>query len=164
MRAVTAILCRGDSILLLRRSLHMPTMPGLWSAVSGTIEGDEDIMYRMHLEIYEETGIKHVRTLSSCSLRITDDIWLYSVLCAACGDVMLNSENTSYRWIRPADIISYDTVPALNDILFLLLGSIGALTGEHYVYAGTATHRTWYVVSGMLACPRVYEGCFFRVY
>lgn len=128
------------------------------------IEGDEKIPHRMNLEIYEETGITHIRALCSCSVNIVQDIWLHSVLCLADGYVWLNPENVEYRWIRPADITQYDTVPALGHILFLLLGCVGALSGEHYVYAGTATHGAGYIVSGVLAGSCMYQSGFFGVY
>ena len=164
MRAVTAILCQSGRILLLKRSQFMPTMPGLWSAVSGTIEGDETIPYRMRTEIHEETGIVDIRALSSCSTKITEGIWLHSVLCLAHGSVRLNSENVAYRWIRPTDLTLYETVPALNSILFLLLGSVGALAGEHYVNACTATHCTGHIISWMLAGSCMYTSGLFGVY
>lgn len=145
----------------------MPTMPGLWSAVSGTMEGDEDPLYRIATEIREETGIVRVRFASSCFMNVSHDIWLYSTLCFVHdGDeyVRLNSENVSYKWVSPFEVSSYDTVPCLSQVLFLLLGSVCALSGEHYVYAGAATHGAGYVISGMLTGSRMYAGGLFGVY
>lgn len=164
MRAATAFLCGGDRVLLLRRSDAMPTMPGLWSAVSGAMEGNEHPWSRARAEVKEETGIERVRPAHSCAVSISDKIWVYSVICMGYGRVRLNCENAEYRWVRPLEVASYRTVPCLPQILFLLLGSVGALSGEHDIHAGAAAHRARDAVSGMLAGAGVYEGGLFGVY
>ena len=167
MRAATALIYNNGRILLLRRSAHMRSMPGLWAAVSGVVEGTEDIMHRARTEIHEETGICDVRPLISCMpVAIPhQDIVVYPFLFATCDTtVRLNPENDTYAWIRPADIIRYDTVPHLDEMLGCLLGGVGALTGQHYIDAGTAAHRAGNVVSRVLAGAGVYFGGLLRIY
>ncbi len=138
----------------------MPTFPGRWAAVSGMIEGSESALSRAVTEIYEETGMTHVRPVT-CAMPVHVPVgrgvlWVYPFLFYSdTGMVRLNSENVSYVWVRPGDMIKYDMVPYLDVMLF---GLVRALLGEHQVYAGATAHGAGYVVAGMLASPGVYEG------
>lgn len=166
MRAATAFVYHNGRVLLLRRSRLMRSMPGLWAAVSGVVEGSEDTLERARTEIYEETGMDNVRPLASCS-PVTiprHDIVVHPFLFGAHdGVVRLNWENDTYAWIRPAEIVRYRTVPCLDMMLFCLLGRVGALAGQHDVDAGPATHRAGNVVPRMLAGAGVYAGSLFGV-
>ena len=170
MRAVTAYLRYHDRILILKRSASMPTMPGRWAAVSGVIEGGEDPLDRAITEIRQETGMDGPRLLARApAVAVPIDgprtVLVHPFLFDVPGRmVRLNRENVSYRWVRPADIARHRTVPHLGRILFVLLGLVGALLGQHHVHAGPSAHGTWDAVSGVLSRPGVYQGGLLGVY
>ena len=167
MRAVTSFILSNGRILLLRRSPHMKSMPGMWAAVSGVVEGSEEVMVRALTEIYEETGMSHVRPVLSCMPVAIPrhDIVVHPFLFWTCNHhVRLNWENDMYAWVRPVDIKQYKTVPYLEEMLWCLLGGIGALAGQHYIDAGAAAHRTGNVVPRMLAGTGVNLGGLLGVY
>lgn len=174
MRAVTAFLRWNDRILLLKRSRTMRTMPGRWSAVSGVIEGAEDPLVRAVTEIREETGLECPRLVSrGTAVPVPLDgrpdgvvVLVHPFLFAVedGGAIRLNPENTSYRWVRPAELPYHRTVPYLGGMLVCLLGGIGALLGQHHVDAGPPAHGTRDAVSRMLAGAGVYQGGLLRVY
>ena len=166
MRAATAFVYRNGRVLLLRRSRLMRSMPGLWAAVSGVVEGSEDILERARTEIYEETGMDNVRPLASCApVAIPHhNILVHPFLFGAHDTaVRLNWENDRYAWIRPTDMVRYRTVPHLGGMLFCLLGGVGALAGQHDIDAGPAAHRAGNIVPRVLAGAGVYAGGLFRV-
>lgn len=167
MRVVTSFIHNNGRVLLLRRSQHMKSMPGMWAAVSGVVEGSEDIMTRARTEIYEETGMSDVQPLLSCMpVAIPHhDIVVHPFLFGTRHHrVRLNWENDRHAWIRPPDISRYRTVPYLDRMLWCLLGGVGALAGQHYVDAGATTHRTGNVVPRMLAGTGVYSGSLLGIY
>lgn len=166
MRTATAFVYRDNQVLLLRRSRLMRNMSGLWAAISGVVEGPEDILYRAYTEVYEETGITDIYHMASClPVHIPcHDIVVYPFLFGTHTDtVLLNWENDMYRWVRPADIISYRTVPFLDRILFCLFG-VCPLAWQHDIDTCSATHGTWDVVSRMLPRTGVYQSGFLRIY
>lgn len=167
MRAVTSLIYNNGRVLLLRRSPHMKSMPGMWAAVSGVVEGSEDITARARTEIYEETGMSDVRLLLSCMpVAIPHhDIVVYPFLFGTYRHtVRLNWENDRHAWIRPSDIARYKTVPYLDEMLWCLLGGVGALSGQHDVDAGAAAHRTGNVVPRVLTGTGVYTGGLLWIY
>ena len=166
MRAATAFVYCNGRVLLLRRSRLMRSMPGLWAAVSGVVEGSEDTLERARTEIYEETGMDNVRPLASCApVAIPHhDIVVHPFLFGAYdGVVRLNWENDLYAWIRPTDIVRYRTVPRLDVMLLCLLGGVGALAGQHDIDAGPTAHRARNVVPRVLASAGVYAGGLFGI-
>ena len=166
MRAATAFVYCNGRVLLLRRSRLMRSMPGLWAAVSGVVEGSEDTLERARTEIYEETGMDNVRPLASCAPVAIPrhDIVVHPFLFGAHdGVVRLNWENDLYVWIRPADIVRYRTVPCLDVMLLCLLGGVGALAGQHDIDAGPAAHRARNVVPRVLTGTGVYAGSLFGI-
>ncbi len=125
---VTAILVRNRKILLLRRSDAMGSMPGLWAGVSGSIEGDEQPLARAVTEISEELGVLPdevtlIRagppvTVASQGLRWRVHPFLFE---AHSSRVILNRENSEFRWVRREDVSGYDAVPGLEAVLSCLL-------------------------------------------
>ena len=161
MRAATAFVYRNGRVLLLRRSPLMRSMPGLWAAVSGVMEGSESALQRARTEVHEETGMNSVRPAASCSpVPIPGrNIMVHPFLFGTnTFRVRLNWENDRYEWVRPGDVAQYKTVPFLNRMLFCLLGGVGALPGQHYVDAGTSAHGAGDIVSRMLPGAGVYAG------
>lgn len=131
IRIVTALVMNRGRLLLLRRSRDVRSMRGLWSAVSGTIEGGEAPLERARTEILEETGIRRddVRFVRSGDMmviraaRYGDREWeLFPFLFEASHTrVRLNWENSDHAWVRPEQVGEYDTVPDLGRVLGRLL-------------------------------------------
>ena len=63
-RIVTSFIKNNNKILILKRSDKVRSMKGLWSGVSGIIENNEKPADRAIIEIYEEIGIKKIKSYS----------------------------------------------------------------------------------------------------
>ncbi len=135
-RVVTCFLRRrdaggGDEILILRRSGRVGTYQGCWAGVSGYLEGD-DPLARALVEITEETGLSagDVTLVRAGEPLPVDDRarGLRWVVHPFLFDVTtekpptLDWESTEARWIAPADLIQYDTVPLLKEALERVYG------------------------------------------
>jgi 8-oxo-dGTP pyrophosphatase MutT (NUDIX family) len=132
-RVVTCLLENNGEILILRRSERVGTYRGLWSGVSGYVEEDEDPFETAVKEIREEVGVEldRLRLIKRGDpVEFTDfyegkryDWVVYPFLFSVedRGMVCLDWENVEYRWIMPRDILRYDTVPRLKEIVFSML-------------------------------------------
>ena len=130
-KIVTSFVSSQDKVLILKRSEKVKSMKGLWGAVSGIIEGDEDPLDRAKIEIYEEIGakpdiirlIKTGKDLTISSPQYPDHQWhIFPFLFEMqTTKISLNWENSSYKWIKPEEISQYKTVPSLDEVLFNLL-------------------------------------------
>lgn len=128
---VTAFIQNRDRLLILKRSNHVRSMRGLWSAVSGIIEGSEDPLDRARTEIYEEVGMSgEAITLARSAKRMRirspqyrNHAWdVFPFLFEARKPrVSLNWENSDYRWIKREQLGRYKTVPSLDAVLASLL-------------------------------------------
>ena len=129
-RVATSVITSGGRILLVRRSGAMGTMPGLWSCVSGVIEGGEAALDRAVAEIREETGmgVGDAVLLRSGDPLLVDDPargrraragWEISPFLfeARTRRVRLNRENSAYRWVRRSEIDCYNAVPRLGEVV-----------------------------------------------
>ncbi len=130
-KIVTSFVVSQEKILILKRSNHVKSMKGLWGAVSGIIEGDEDPLHRAKIEIFEEIGakpesielLKAGKDMTVSSPQYPDHQWhIFPFLFKMeTTEVLLNWENSSYRWISPNEISQYETVPNLDEVLLNLL-------------------------------------------
>ena len=115
-----------DEILILRRSGHVGSYQGRWAGVSGYLEGDEPSA-RALVEIEEETGLRPaevrlVRTGEPLPVDDKEHGWRWVVHpflfdVAAERPLTLDWENTEARWIAPAELVEYETVPLLKEAL-----------------------------------------------
>lgn len=123
---------KSGKILILKRSSKVKSMRELWSGVSGIIEGNEKPLSRAKTEIYEETGItqnkiKLVRQVDAAihinSPQYKNHEWIVFAFLfeAKRPRVVLNWENSQYRWIDVKDMKKYETVPDLEKVLLCLL-------------------------------------------
>jgi len=130
-KIVTSFLKNNDKFLLLKRSTKVKTMRGLWAGVSGVIEQDEDPLSRAKIEIFEELGIAEdkIKFLKSASKmkvhspQYENHEWeifpfLFEVMEP---EIILNWENSEYRWIEVSELENYETVPSIDKVLFSLL-------------------------------------------
>lgn len=130
-RIVTAFIRDGDRFLILRRSSRVKTMKGMWAAVSGIIEGDEEPLHRAKTEIREELGIaadrialvRAARRMAVTSPQYSNHEWvIFPFLFSADSPrIRLNWENSEYRWVSADQIAGYRTVPNLERVLRSLL-------------------------------------------
>jgi 8-oxo-dGTP pyrophosphatase MutT (NUDIX family) len=124
-QVVTAFLEHDGKILIVRRSQAVGTHRGRWSGISGYLEREP--LDQALVEIEEETGLGEgdVELVSSGQVLEIDDAehkvcwrvhpFLFHVKHPEA--VQLDWENLELRWITPADIDDYDTVPALKETL-----------------------------------------------
>ncbi len=115
-----------DEILILRRSGRVGSYQGRWAGVSGYLEGDEPLA-RALVEIEEETGLSaaEVRLVRTGEPLPVDDEerglrWLVHPFLfdvATERPLTLDWENTEARWIAPAELVEYETVPLLKEAL-----------------------------------------------
>jgi 8-oxo-dGTP pyrophosphatase MutT (NUDIX family) len=113
-------------ILILRRSSRVGTYRGRWAGISGYLEADGPLAQAL-TEIFEETGLTadDVSLLRAGEpLPVEDEesglSWLvhpflFDLISAK--DVKLDWESVEARWIRPEELATYDTVPALEEAL-----------------------------------------------
>ena len=119
---VTAILKRGNSILIVKRSHRVNTFVGKWSGISGRMESTP--LESVLREIEEETGIsptdmkllKEGKPILAQGEAITFKVYpfLFEVKTKT---ITLNWENIQFKWIRPDRIVNYDTVPKLREVI-----------------------------------------------
>ncbi|MEK7872573.1 MAG: NUDIX domain-containing protein [Chloroflexota bacterium] len=114
-----------DEVLLLRRSDRVGTYRRRWAGVSGYVEAPpEEQAYR---EIQEETGLerddvellRHGEHLDIPD-KALDKIWSvhpFLFLVRDPSKMRTGWEHMEARWVRPARLADYDTVPGLADAL-----------------------------------------------
>jgi|GEM_PF-311440 len=124
-RVVTAFLQHAGKILLLRRGAAVRTFPGRWAAVSGSIDEGRTPEEQARVEISEETGLGG----DDIALRVVgvpmlaEDLpsgrtFLVHPFAFAAREpekLRLNWENSEARWIAPAELARFETVPRLDD-------------------------------------------------
>lgn len=123
---VTAFIEYHGKILLLRRSQKVKTMKGKWAGVSGYIENSEAPVRRALAEIQEETGLanENIEILeegkpleAADNMRPDNITWVVHPFYfrANTDEIRLDWEHDAYKWINPAEIENYDTVPRLKE-------------------------------------------------
>ncbi|GMQ89802.1 MAG: hypothetical protein BMS9Abin10_0136 [Gammaproteobacteria bacterium] len=124
-KVVTAFLEHDGKFLIVRRSQKVGTYQGRWSGISGYLEHEP--LQQALIEIREETGIaeddvelvKQAEPLEVLD-RDQDRRWLvhpFLFHVKRPDAIRLDWENLELRWIVPADIDNYATVPALKETL-----------------------------------------------
>ncbi len=129
VHVVTSFIMHEGRVLILRRSGKVRTMKHKWAGISGYVEEEDmgDILKRAYREIEEEVGIegRHLRLVSECTtVKVVDrensTIWIvHPFLFLLIDDISirLDWEHDEYRWVRPEEIVLYDTVPMLKEAL-----------------------------------------------
>lgn len=119
---VTAILKRGDKILIVKRGNRVNTFIGKWSGISGRMESTP--LESVLREIEEETGIPEdeatlVREGNPVMAEGENFVFkVYPFLFEVQEEnIKLNWENIDYRWILPEKITKYKTVPKLKEVI-----------------------------------------------
>lgn len=126
---VTGFLLRLDGpeprLCLVRRSQRVGSYQAHWAGISGFLEEGVSPEEQMYTEIREETGLQQeqVRLVKRGSViehldSALDRRWLvhpFLVEVLAPEALKLDWEAEEMRWITPADLANYDTVPKLRE-------------------------------------------------
>jgi len=134
VEVVTCILMdEKGKILILKRSDKVSTYRGCWSGVAGYVEKGEKPIDTAFKEISEEVKLEKddvVLEKSLPSIEFSDvyegkeyDWKIYPFLfkTGKKDKIVLDWENTDFSWIEPADIVKYDTVPHLEEVIIMML-------------------------------------------
>jgi len=124
-QVVTCFLENNNRILILKRSNKVGTYRGKWAGVSGYLEtGDIEQVFT---EIKEETGLGKADVelkVKGSPLKITDKhlgrTWIihpFLFHVKSPGKIKIDWEHIESRWIEPADMVKFDTVPGLKNAL-----------------------------------------------
>lgn len=114
--ATVAVINRHNQLLILRRGITAPWMPGRYCLPGGHVEPDEDSQYAAVRELSEETGISYpVDELTSITIQYSSDysklVWIAKT---DLPRVLLNYEHDDYRWVNYVDSYSFELVPRLK--------------------------------------------------
>ncbi len=133
--SATALLLRDGQVLLLRRSAHVVSHAGRWSAVSGKLEAGESPLAAAWREIAEETGFGQAELilLAEGTPRLVDEArcgitwrvhpFLFALRSARAP--RLCAEHVEARWCLPHELAALDPVPGLAAALAELLQRAG---------------------------------------
>ncbi len=126
----TSLLLNSDGkLLILKRSDKVKTYKGLWGGVAGYVEKDEKPYETAIKEIYEEVGLKKedvslIKKLDP--ILFTDfydqkrydwEIFVFLFEIRKKSKIKIDWEHSDYRWIKPSEIINYETVPHLKEVV-----------------------------------------------
>ena len=132
-QVATCLLMYNDKLLILKRSDKVKTYKGLWGGVAGYIEENEDPYETAIKEIREEVGLERedLRILvEGDPVEFTDFIegvkydWIifpFVFNIKRKAKVRIDWEHSEFRWISPFEIVQYNTVPFLKEIVSNLL-------------------------------------------
>jgi 8-oxo-dGTP pyrophosphatase MutT (NUDIX family) len=104
-------------------------MRNKWAGISGFIE-NEDSLTCAYREIFEETRIekdfikliKKGKVISLFPYENSIKLNIHPFLFLSKTNIIkLNWENSEYRWINPNEIIFFDSVPKLEEVLFSVM-------------------------------------------
>ena len=114
-----------EEILLLRRSQRVGTYRGHWAGVTGFVEAPPD--EQAYTELHEETGLERSDvmllrrgepfTFTDAALDREWTVHPYLFLVADPTKIQTDWENVETKWISPADLDQYETVPRLDESL-----------------------------------------------
>jgi len=124
-QVVTCFLEQRKLILILRRSNRVGTYQRAWAGVSGYIETDP--LDQAYTEIREEAGlfknnirlVKQGKTIEEVDEELHRK-WIvhpFLFLVLDTDIIMIDWEPTETKWIKPADLSGYTTVPGLDRAL-----------------------------------------------
>ena len=138
--AITAIIMRGDTYLITRRSPNKKRFPGLWTVPGGKLEAKDYLalpkdteFYRYNVlerilarEIQEEVGIKikNVQYLTSLATVHQDGNPSIVISCIAdyvSGKVKLQEEESDkFEWVTIKQAKKYDLIDGIYEELVMI--------------------------------------------
>ena len=130
-KIVTSFIEDDNKFLILKRSNKVKSMKNLWAGVSGIIEKNEEPLKRAKIEIFEEVGItedkitlvKAGKEIEVNSPQYENHKWeIFPFLFKSKNPkIILNWENSEFKWISKEELENFNTVPSLHKVLFNLL-------------------------------------------
>ncbi len=130
-KVVTCFLKSDNKILILRRSKKVGSYRGRWGGVSGYIETTPDD--QALLEIEQETSlpagdvrlVKRGEPLSvkDFEVGVTWVVHPYLFEIRDPDKIKINWENKELKWIKPEELVNYETVPKLKEALAQVYGN-----------------------------------------
>ena len=126
---VTCILRHNGEVLLLQRSNEVGSYRGRWAGVSGYIEEGESDLAAARREVSEEVGLRLTTPsarMSSQSFRSGDTVWVVHpfLFDVPSRRISMDWEHDEHRWVNPAELRKYDTVPGLETVVKRLLDGL----------------------------------------
>jgi len=124
--AVTAIITRDDTVLLLKRSPDKSHLPGYWDPCSGRMESGETPEQAVIREAREETGldVEPLCVLDTFHFFYGPESEEFVGMTFLCrpgnGDVVLSSEHTEARWVKLGELDGYEMADGLKEVLSVL--------------------------------------------
>ena len=131
--ATYLLLNKDGKLLILKRSDKVKTYKGLWGGVAGYVEKNEKPYETAIKEINEEVGInkENVSLIKKLDpIFFTDfyeqkrydwEIFVFLFKIKEKTKIKIDWEHSEYRWIEPSDIINYNTVPHLKEVVINII-------------------------------------------
>lgn len=119
---VNAFIMNKGKLLLLKRVNRINNYPRKWNVVAGYLN-EMNPLKRTYMEIEEETGlkIKDLRLVRKAKkFRLKDNVlgktWIVNAFLFETGKkrVKLNWEHSAFRWIKPEELKTFDSVFGLE--------------------------------------------------
>lgn len=116
-----------DKVLILKRSNKVLAYKGKWNSVGGYIDENKPVKEKAIEELEEELKISR-KTISRIKVGIPYEVrdesikrtWIVFPVLAELNKapkIMLDFEHTDFKWINPKDLLNYDIVPGLEQVL-----------------------------------------------
>ncbi len=120
--AVTAIIERNGSVLILKRKNDEIAFPGLWTIPGGKVEIGATISETLQREVEEETGLKVIgepKYQGDAEFTRSDGIHVVAVrfVCQTEGEAKLTEDFTDLAWVTKDQLAEYDIIPGIRDEL-----------------------------------------------
>jgi 8-oxo-dGTP pyrophosphatase MutT (NUDIX family) len=105
----------------------------MWGGIAGYIEENEEPYETALKEIKEEVGLENedVQYINKLDpIKFTDlyknekydwEIFVFLFKTRKKSKINIDWEHSEYRWISPSEIVKYDTVPHLKEVVSKLL-------------------------------------------
>ncbi len=127
VQTVTCFLESEGEILILLRSQQVRTFQGVWGGISGLIEKGKTAEEQAVLEIEEETGLTtadielvkkgEAQIIVDADRNLRKIVYPFLFHARARNQIRINWEHTEFKWIKPADLARYPTMPELQETL-----------------------------------------------
>jgi 8-oxo-dGTP pyrophosphatase MutT (NUDIX family) len=124
---------KNKKILILKRSDKVRTYKGCWSAIAGYVEENERPIDTAFKEIREEVGLEKedVSLIKRGDPIVFSDVYegekydwrVFPFLFETRekDKIHIDWEHIEYLWISPKNIVKFDTVPHLEDVVIRVL-------------------------------------------
>jgi len=131
--SVNALIWCDGKVLLLKRSKNKKIDPGVYSGVGGKVEPHESFYDALLREIKEETGLTEFESIKPYSITQhpyppTDSEWVNVYFNVTIKEQVKipPSEDSSFDWIDPKEVISLPMVADLKEYIGILSENVNA--------------------------------------